>query len=261
MAAQAKSPAPRRTGESRAESSASWSSESAPNAKSAPIRSADRPLDQRASGVGDLGEDRTAVVGVGPAHDQPVGLEPLHDRGDRGRVHLEPLPHLAQRQRAPRGEAEQHQRLVAREGEPVRLEDRVEPAEHELLYAHQRRDGVHRGDAVPSQCPLPGGLVDRIERQRHGGSLFRTTDSIGAGSRSPRDRRPRRSASPWARPWTSFRWSCGCGLEERSVWSRFGFGCGASGRLLSGTALFEVLVWVAAFSLSHGSSPDAIFCG
>src|SRR5689334_1690505 len=84
-------------------------------------------LDELTTGGGDLGQDRAAVVGMRTADDEPVGLESLHDGGDRGGVYLESLAHLAQGQRAARGEAEQHQRLVAGEGQAVRLEDRVEP--------------------------------------------------------------------------------------------------------------------------------------
>ena len=118
--AHAKSPAARRTGASSADSSASCSSDSAPSAKSAPTRSVVARSTRARPDVRDLGQHRSAVVGVGATRDQPVGLEPLHDRGDRRRVHLQPLPHLPQRERAAGGEAEQHQRLVAGEGQPVR---------------------------------------------------------------------------------------------------------------------------------------------
>ena len=84
---------------------------------------------------------------------EPVSREPPDDRGHRGGVHLEPLAHLAERQRAAGGEDQQHQRLVAREGQPVRLEDRVEPADHQLLDAHQRGHRVHRRHAVPARAP------------------------------------------------------------------------------------------------------------
>jgi hypothetical protein len=125
------------------------------------------PLDHVAARRRDLRQHRPAVVGVRAAVDQARGLEPPDDRGHRRGVHLEPLPHLAERQRAARGEHQQHQRLVAREGQPVGLEDAVEPPDHQLLDAHQRGDGVHRGDAVPVLAPLPGGLVDRVEREGH----------------------------------------------------------------------------------------------
>ena len=57
-----------------------------------------RGVDQGPAGVGDLGEHRAAVFGVRAADDEARRLEPPHDRGDRGGVHLEPLPHLAERQ-------------------------------------------------------------------------------------------------------------------------------------------------------------------
>ena len=124
-----------------------------------------RVLDQPATLGGDLGEHGPAVLRMLASYDEPGGLEPVDDRGDGGRVHLEPLTHLPQRQRPPRGEGQQHQRLVAREGEPERLQQPVEATEEQLLHAHQRGDRVHLGYAVPVRRPLPGRLVDRVERQ------------------------------------------------------------------------------------------------
>ena len=133
-----------------------------------PDQVAGRHLDQLATGGRDLGEHRAAVVRVCAAHDEAGRLEPAHDRGDRRGVHLQPLPHLAERQRPARGEGQQHQRLVAREAQAVRLEERVQPPDHQLLDPHQRRDRVHRGHAVPVGAPLAGRLVDGVEGKGHG---------------------------------------------------------------------------------------------
>ena len=151
-----KSPAARRTGRSRPDSAPSWSSSSTPSPKSAADRSRVAASTTVAAGVGDLGQHGPAVVGVRAAYEVAVRLELAHDRGDRRGVDLQPLPHLAQRQRAARGEREQHQRLVAGEGEPVRAQDRVEPLQQQLLDPHQRRDGVHGRDAGPAQSPTAG---------------------------------------------------------------------------------------------------------
>ena len=161
-----KSPAARRTGRSRADNAAELLVGHRLEREVGRHQVAGRRLHQVRPLRRDLGEHAPAVVGVGHADDPPVLGEPPDDRGHRRRVHLEPLTHLAQRQRAAGGEDEQHQGLVAREGQPVRLEDRVEPADDQLLDAHQRGHRVHRRHAIPPEPPLPRRLVDRVERQR-----------------------------------------------------------------------------------------------
>ncbi len=57
--------------------------------------------------------------GCGVRVHQTGRLQPADDRGHRGRVHLQALAHLAQRQRTAPGEGQQHQRLEPREGQAV----------------------------------------------------------------------------------------------------------------------------------------------
>jgi hypothetical protein len=99
-----------------------------------------------------------------PDH-QVLALQAADDVRDAGRVHHQPLADHPQRQRAAAAERQQDQGLVAREGQLVRFEQRVQLAEQDLLGAHDRGDGGHRRRRPEPGLPDPGRPVDRIERQ------------------------------------------------------------------------------------------------
>jgi hypothetical protein len=80
-------------------------------------------------------------------------------------VHHQPLADHPERQRAAAAEGEQDQRLVARERQPVRPQQRVELAEQDLLGAHDRGDRGHRRRGTEPAFPDLRGPVDRVERQ------------------------------------------------------------------------------------------------
>ena len=64
-----------------------------------------------------------------------------------------------------RREVEQHQRLVAGEGEVERLEQLVQPRHQDLVDAHDRGDRDHLGRGLPGPALLPvaARLLDRVE--------------------------------------------------------------------------------------------------
>jgi hypothetical protein len=126
------------------------------------------PLHQHAALGGDLGQPAAAVGRVGVADHQPLTLQAADDVRDAGRVHHQPLADHAQRQRAAAAEREQDQGFVPREGQPVGPQQRVQFAEQDLLGAHDRGDGGHRGRRAEPGLPDPGRPVDGIERQLKG---------------------------------------------------------------------------------------------
>jgi hypothetical protein len=99
------------------------------------------------------------------ADHQALTLQAADDVRDAGRVHHQPLADHAQRQRVAAAEGEQDQGLVACEGQPVGPQQRVQLAEQDLLGAHDRGDGGHRGRRAEPGFPDPGRPVDGIERQ------------------------------------------------------------------------------------------------
>src|SRR3954468_4256472 len=117
--------------------------------------------------VGDLGERRAPVGRVRLAADQAGALQLVDDIGHARAVDLQPHAHLPQRQRPAAAEEEQHQRLVAGERQPERLQHRVQAREQDLLDPHDRGDRAHRGARLcaPALLPLAPRLGDRIERQ------------------------------------------------------------------------------------------------
>src|SRR5215208_720477 len=116
----------------------------------------------------DRRERRAPVAVVRAALDVAELLEPVDDAGHARAVDLEPVAHLPQRQRAGAREVQQHERLVAGEGELPRPQEIVEPGDEDLLRAHDARHGGHGGErrGSPARLPLPRGLLDRVERQR-----------------------------------------------------------------------------------------------
>ena len=137
-----------------------------------------------AARVGDLGQRRAPVLGVGhPAH-EPVGLELVDDVGHRRAVDLEALADLAQRQRARAREGEEHQRLVAREGQPVRAQQVVQARHQDLLGAHERRHRRHRRDGSASQRASQWRRASAIGSMRSGGLTMAT--AYGPSTSTPR---------------------------------------------------------------------------
>ena len=127
-------------------------------------------LHRVAAGIRDDREGPAAVGGVGHPLDEPLGDQPLHDVGGTGRVHHQPLADPRHRQPALAAEREQHQRLVAGEGETVPAGDRVELADEQLLHPHHRGGGGHRRRArvlAPAAAPQLARPGDRVERQAH----------------------------------------------------------------------------------------------
>ena len=120
----------------------------------------------------DLGQGGSAVGGMRKAGDQTLLLQAVDGIGDAGRMDLEPGTDLAERQSPGPAEQEQHQHLVAGEGEPQRSEQGIDPGQVDLLGPEDRRHGRHPlggvGPAVGS--PLPARLGDRIEAQGAVGS-------------------------------------------------------------------------------------------
>ena len=152
----------------------------------------------------DLGQDRPPVALVRGAVDQADPLEAVDRVGDAGPVHLQALADLAQRQRPAAAEVQQHQRLVAGEGELERLQQQVQPRDQDLVHPHDRGDGDHLGrrvlgpalrasGGVPPRSGRTGSTVSRPA----GGPSSRSTPPAAAGPR-----RRARSAAP-LRAWRS----------------------------------------------------------
>ena len=114
------------------------------------------------------GERRTPVGRVRFAGDEAVGFEPVHGVGDRGRVDLESVADLAQRQFTLLREGEEGEDLETREVEAERRERRVDPAGEDLVCSSDGGGGGHRVDGRPTgDSPVGRRLVDRVEIQRH----------------------------------------------------------------------------------------------
>ena len=110
-------------------------------------------------------------VGCGTRRDEALLLQPVDGVGDAGRVHLEPGAHLAQGQGAGPAEQQQHQHLVAGEGQPERPHHGVDAGEVDLLGPEDRRDRRHagRGLGPAVRLPLPARFGDRVEAEGAGG--------------------------------------------------------------------------------------------
>jgi len=124
-----------------------------------------RALGQAAPLRRDLGQRAPAVPRVRPADNQSLPLQPVDDVGDAGRVHHQPLPDQPHRQRARPAEADQDQRLVPREGQPVRPELAIELGQQDLLRPHDRGRGRHGTRVSEPALPDLRGAHDRIKRQ------------------------------------------------------------------------------------------------
>ena len=118
--------------------------------------------------VGDLDEGGALVGGVRAAAHQLGGLEAVDDVGDRGRVQLQPLAHEAHRQGAGAGEAQQHERLVAGEGQLVASQGGVHGLLEDLLDPEHAGHRGHRGRRADPGRPNLRGPGDRVERERIG---------------------------------------------------------------------------------------------
>src|SRR6266567_4756942 len=143
------------------------------------------PLHHGPARVGDLGEPAPAVGRVRPADHHLLPFQAADDVGDAGRVHHQPLADHPERQRATAAEGEEHQRLVPREGQPVRPQQRVELAEQDLLSAHDRGDRGHRRRGTEPAGPDLRGPVDGIKRQfkglTHGITVFSLRKQLVGG--------------------------------------------------------------------------------
>ena len=115
-----------------------------------------RPHGQPTPFRGQFGQRGPAVGGMGDPPDQALLLEPVDDVGDAGGVDHEPLPHLAERQRSPPGEQQEHQTFVAGKGEPKGPQGAVDGSQHDLLGTHDGRGGGHvvAGVGAPPSLPL-----------------------------------------------------------------------------------------------------------
>jgi hypothetical protein len=82
-------------------------------------------------------------------------------------VQHEAVAHLAHGQLAVAAEVQQHQSLVAGEGQVEGLQGIVDLGDQDLLRPHDRRDGGHVGRRGPGvRLPLPAGLGDGVEVER-----------------------------------------------------------------------------------------------
>ena len=98
--------------------------------------------------------------------------------------------------RAPRRlNVEQHQRLVAREGQLVRAQQRVELAEEDLLGPHDRGDRGYRRRGTEPEGPDLRRQFDRVERQ-----LQRLTHGVNPTSAARRAARRRPEGVQACRP-------------------------------------------------------------
>ena len=114
---------------------------------------------------GELGQDDATVGVVGHPADQTVAFEPVDDAGDAGRMDHQAVAHLPHRQRTAPGEQQQHQNLVAGEGQAKRTEGAVDLGQHQLLGAHDGGGRGHGPAFLPPVVPMTAGLLDRIEGQ------------------------------------------------------------------------------------------------
>jgi hypothetical protein len=80
-------------------------------------------------------------------------------------VHHQPAADHLQRQLAGAGEGQQHQHLVAGEGEPVRLERLVEAGQQDLLHPEDAGRRAHRGGRAEVLLPALRRALDRVEGQ------------------------------------------------------------------------------------------------
>ena len=120
-----------------------------------------------APALGDDRERRSPILRVRLAAHETGALEAVDQVGDARRVHLQPRADLPERQRPAPADAQDHERLVARERQVVRLQQEVEARHQDLLDAHDRGDRAHRRRrrAAPVLDPLPAGLGDGVERR------------------------------------------------------------------------------------------------
>ena len=131
-------------------------------------------------------------VGAGCARPSPSFSSPSTRFVTLVAVHLQPLAHLAQRQRAAAASREQHQRLVARERQRAAAEQLVEPREQDLLHAHHRRDGA----PSTARRPAPQRASTGARPPRSGRSAAATpAEALAQGPTArPAPERPRRDA-------------------------------------------------------------------
>ncbi len=102
-------------------------------------------LQDRASLSGQFQEPGSPIGGMGHPPDQARGFQPVHGAGQGGGMNLQALAGVAHWQRSARGEPQQGEHLEAREGQPMRLEDRVGTLQEDRGGAHHggnRRHGV-----------------------------------------------------------------------------------------------------------------------
>lgn len=155
-------------------------------------------------------EGAAAVGGVRLAAHEVLGFELVDELGDAGGVGEEALADLGDGQGARSGEGEEHEHLVAGEGEAEGLEGPVDRGGHDLLGADDRGRRGHRERLVEVvDEPLPSGLDDRVERGRPlagRSSAWRAWKSRSrvrvsvprTSSVPPSSRSPRLTASPAA---------------------------------------------------------------
>ena len=110
----------------------------------------------------------TATVLGCDAADEAGRLQPSHDRGHRRRMHLEPLAHLPQRQRAAGGRTRAAPAPRSARRSAVRLEGARRVDRSPAVEPHQRRDGVRRGHAL-RRWPT-GGRPRRSGRRAEAGT-------------------------------------------------------------------------------------------
>src|ERR1022692_4513103 len=147
-----------------------------------------RALYQDAALRRNLGQGAAAIPRVRPADDKPLPFQPLDDVGDAGRVHHQPLADQPQRQCAFAAERDQDQRLIPREGQPVRPQLPVKLGEQDLLRPHDRSGGRHGARIPEPALPDLRGSHDRVKRQIQRFSHSHTVPPPGVITPGPRAR-------------------------------------------------------------------------
>jgi len=137
------------------------------------------------AGLGELDQGGAPIGRVRQSAREAVGFEPVDDVGDRRRVQLQPFAHQPHRQRPALGEGQQHQRLVAGEGQAVRLEALVDGGLQDLLDPHHVGDRRHRRVRTDAFRPGLRCFGNGIEGQRgcwdvrgHGSTVAQHGDAL-----------------------------------------------------------------------------------
>ena len=164
-----KSPALRRSSAMTSMSCSAASSDSPTSANGAVVERRRRLLGDRRPSVGDPREDGPAVVGVRLADEQPCASSLATAPVTLAGCTCSRSPMRVSGQLAAAAERQQHEHLVAGVAQTERLHDVLEPAQDDLLRAHEADDRRHAavGPDPAVRAPLAAGLGDEVEACVH----------------------------------------------------------------------------------------------